>query len=155
MIKFRIIAAVSIVIVAGLIQNTGFLVFYGIKPNLLLVALIALSFFLTDLFIYAGFIMLAIILLTISGGCCLDSTVFAAIVFAAPFIGRRLHWQPLLNNLLLVGAGTFLFYLSASPVFLITNWMLVIGELIYNLVMGWILFEVFERCLKTNSILKT
>lgn len=153
--KLSLAAVLLIVIAAGLAQNTGLFILYGIKPDLLLSALIALSFFLSDIFLYGGFIVLAIIFLTLSGNCCFDSTAFALIVFAAPFIGRRFHWQPLFNNLFLIGAGTILFYLLASPTFLITNWTLVMGELIYNLVMGWILFRIFEACLKTNSILKT
>lgn len=153
--KFRLAAVLLIIIAAGFVQNTGLFVLYGIKPDLLLSALIALSFFLPDIFIYGGFIVLAVIFLTLSGNCCFDSVAFTLIVFAAPFIGRRLHWQPLFNNLFLIGAGTILFYLLASPTFLINNWPLVIGELIYNLVMGWIFFQIFDLCLKTNSILKT
>lgn len=143
--KLKLAAAVFVIILAGLAQNTNLFVVYGIKPNLILSALIALSFFLSDFFIYAGLIVLAIILLTVSGKCCFDSLVFTVIVFAAPFIGRRLHWQPIFNNLLLIGAGTVLFYLFSTPSFLITNWLFVAGELVYNLVAGWIFFEIFKR----------
>jgi hypothetical protein len=126
----------------ALLQNTNLLIFYGIKPNLVLVFLIALSFFITDIFIYLYFVLVGVIFLGFEQ---LAIALPAILSFA---VGRRLHWQPFFNNLLLVSAGTIVFYL-------LVGWSsVVLGEIIYNLVVGSAFFALIEKCLKTNSILK-
>lgn len=152
--KLRLLAATLIFILAGLFQNTGFFSIFGIKPNLLLTAVIALSFFVSDFLIYSSFVIMGAILLAFTGGFWAEQLIFAALALAIFPICRYLRWQPIFNNLLLIGAGTILFYLLSSPTFLMTNWLFVAGELVYNLVWGVIFFELFALCIKTNSMLK-
>ena len=151
----KLIAAILIFVLAGLFQNTGFFSIFGIKPNLLLAALVALSFFVKDILVYSSFILAAVILLFFQSGIMAEQLVLALIGLAAFPVGRRLPGSPLFNNLLMVGAGTILFYLFVAPSFLISAWPAVIGELVYNLLWGFIFFNIFELCLKTNSILRT
>lgn len=152
--KIRLIAATFIFVLAGMLQNTGFFVAFGIKPNLLLVAMVAISFFIKDIWTYLSFVLAAVVLVIVGGGIALEQIVLAGLGLAAFPVGRYLHWQPFFNNFLMIGAGTVLFYLLTAPAFLISDWQAVVGEIVYNLVWGWIFFELFSRWLKTNSILR-
>lgn len=143
----KLILIFSLIIILGLLQNTGILSFYGVKPNLLLAFLISISFFTHDFLIYLSFILISVILLNFQIGFALEQIIFALLTIVAFFIGRRLHWKHIFNNLLLIGASTILFYLLTSPDFLISNWLTVLLETIYNLIFGLVFFKFFEKWL--------
>ena len=142
------------VFVSGLLQNTNILNVYGIKPNITLAVLIAASFFLADFLVYLAAVLFVIVILIFQGSFQAEQLILGLLAIAAFFAEKQLHWRPILGNLVLIGAGTVIFYLLSSPAFLIGNPALVLGELAYNLFLGIIFFKIFESWL-TNSILKT
>ncbi len=144
-----------LLLLAGLLQNTEALSFFGIKPNLLLAMTIAASFFVSEMALYLFLVVAAVFLLKFSGGVELESLVFALAAVSAAWLGGRLHWRPDFNNLVLVAGGTLLFYLIADASYLVASWPQVLLELVYNLAVGMVLFKSFERWLKTSSMLKT
>lgn len=133
------------VFVSGLLQSTDILNIYGIKPNIVLAVLIAASFFLTNFLIYFSLILLAIITLLFQGGLQSEQLILGILASAAFLAEKKLHWWPILNNLVLIGMGTVIFYLLSSPAFLIGNPLLVLGELTYNLVLGSLFFKLFHH----------
>lgn len=152
--KLKFTLAVLIFVLAGLFQNTEFFTVFGIKPNLLLIALVAISFFIKGIQAYLNFVLASIMLSSVSGGISTEQIVLAGLALAAFPAGRYLHWQPVFNNFLIIGVATALFYLFTAPAFMLSGWQVVVGEIVYNLFVGYLLFKTFETCLKTSSILR-
>lgn len=144
-----------LLILAGLLQNTDVLNFYQIKPNLVLVFLIAISFFIPNFLTYLGLVLVGLILIAFRPGFEPEAAVLGLLAVLSFSLVRFLNLQMVYNNFLLIGASTLLFYLLTAPSFILQNPLLVFGEMVYNLVLGVIFFRIFETWLKTNSILKT
>ncbi len=138
---------VLLVIAVGAMQSTGFLNIFGVKPNALLALLVAASFFVENLGLYFFLILLADAFLKTFSILEPELIIFSGLALAAVWLGRHLRWRPVFNNLILVGASTILFYLAASPRFLLTDWKIVLGEMVYNLALGALFFKVFDQCL--------
>ena len=151
--KFFIL--VLLVIAVGLAQSAGFLNILNVKPNALLALLIAASFFVENAGLYLFLVLLADAFLKSHTVLEPELLIFSGLAVAGYWLGRHLRWWPVLNNLILVAASTVLFYLIAGPGFILASWNIVLGEVIYNMVLGAILFKIFNECLKTNSMLKT
>jgi hypothetical protein len=152
---YKYIFLVLLVILVGILQSTTVLNLYGIKPNLLLIVLIAASFFVSDTLIYLSLVFLGMIMLSFKGGFELEQLVLGILSIASFFAGQRLHWQPFLMNLFFIGIGTIIFYFMISPAFIFNNSLLVSGEVIYNLALSAIFFKLFSAWLTTNSMLRT
>ena len=151
----RFLLVLLIVLLAGVLQNTHFLNLAGVKPNLLLVVLIAASFFIEEATVYILLVLIAAILLKFQASLELELVVFALLALAAGLIGKRLHWLPIFNNLVLVAGATVLFYLLTEPAYLVGSLGAVGIELVYNLFFGIVFFKLLGQCLKTNSMLRT
>ncbi len=143
--KGRFFILLLTVVLAVILQNTGLLNVYGIKPNLALASLVSVSFFAADLASYIFLVVAALIGLKFRASFEVDSLIMAGLSLASFVMGRRLQWKPIINNILLIGGGTILFYLLASPGFIAANSQIVIGELVYNVVLGTIIFKIFEE----------
>lgn len=153
--RLKLIVAILIFVLAGLFQNTHVFAVFGVKPNLLLIALISLSFFIKDIRVYLNFVLASILISSVGGGISTEQIVLAVLTLAVFPAGRYFRWQPTFNNLLIIGVATPIFYLLTAPAFLLSGWQVVSGEIVYNLLWGFVLFEIFSLCLKTNSILRT
>lgn len=151
----RFILATSLIVILGLLQNTDLLMIAGVKPNLLLAALIAIAFFVEDVWLFSFFILLSDILLKVRGFLVPEILVFTLLAMTAAWAAARWHTQPILNNAFLIAIFTVLFYVLTSPSYLVAHFGLLVIELIYNLVIGVIVFNLFNQCLKTSSMLKT
>ena len=145
-----------LVILFGLLQSTNLVMIAGVKPNLLLVLLIALAFFVEDIWTYGFFILLAGGLLKTQGFFTPDLVVFTVLVMASAWAANTWHALPAANNLILAGAATALFYLLTGPLYIVSNFSAFGIELVCNLVLAFILYQVFDSlCLKENSMLRT
>lgn len=134
-----------LLVVTGLLQNTNLLTFYQIKPNLMLVFLIASSFFIPSLFIYLGLVLLSGILAGFRNGLELERIVLGLLGIWSFSLGRFLGWKLIYNNFFLIGISTPTFYLLTNPAFILSNWSIVLVELVYNLILGAVVFKVFEK----------
>lgn len=144
-----------LLILAGFLQNTDVFNIYGIKPNIMLVFLIACSFFISDFLIYSSLVLAAVILLIFPGGFFVDGIILGGLSILAYSLVRFFDLRIFYGNLLLVALLTPLFYLLTAPAFILAYPFLVFGEIFYNLVLGVILFKTFEKYfspqwLKTN-----
>ncbi len=151
----KVVIILFLIVVLGILQSTNLLLIGGVKPNLLLVVLIVLAFFVEDAWLYAFFIAVAAILLKVRGFFSPEILVFILLGMTSAWVAARWHTQPIVNNVFLVSVFTVLFYALTTPSYLISNLGQLGIELIYNLVIAIVLFKTFELWLKTSSMLRT
>ncbi len=144
-----------LILVMGILQNTDLLLIAGVKPNLLLVLMIALAFFVEDAWLY-GFYILECVALLASGGLFAPEIVtFVLLLLAAAWVSARWHTQAILTAGLVFAASTVFFYIFSEPTYLLSSPGLIGIELVYNVVVGLLLFKICENFLNTNSMLRT
>lgn len=134
----------SLILLVGLLtffQVLGFSVF-GVKPNLALAVAVASSFFIASF--WEGFLLvaLAVLILKFSPGFTPEILVFALIGVGAIIFKNYLPWRNFLNNLFLVVAGTFVFYLILSPNLILS--VIFAKELFSNLIAGISIFALLS-----------
>lgn len=139
----RLISLILLVAVLTLIQSFGFSVF-GVKPNLSLVAVIVVSFFIADA--WEGFLSAAIaaFLLKFSPAITRELIVFIAIAVVAILVKNYLPWRRFLNSLILISLATLVFYAFTASQFLYSAmfWK----ELLFNLLFGSLIFAFLLFC---------
>lgn len=139
----RLISLILLIAVLTLIQSSGFSIF-GVKPNLSLVAVIAVSFFIADA--WEGFLLAAIaaFLLKFSPAVARELIVFMVISVGAVLAKNYLPWRRFLNSLILISLATFVFFAFTASQFLYSAifWK----ELLLNLVFGSLVFAFLLFC---------
>ncbi|PIR89205.1 MAG: hypothetical protein COU07_01945, partial [Candidatus Harrisonbacteria bacterium CG10_big_fil_rev_8_21_14_0_10_40_38] len=134
--------AFVIVLVSGLIQNTDILSIGQLKPNLILVVLFALAFFIPSAPFYALLAVLADAIVRFHPFFVRMDFVFLFLVLASYWVSGRLPSKPMFNYVIIITIGTLLLYALASPSFIIKAPVTVFFELIYNNIIGFIIFLV-------------
>lgn len=147
-IDIRIRLAVTsfvMVMVASALMFSGALRINGIAPNAVLVVLIVVSFFSENTLFYILLALVGALFVratpTIFDPLAVATTILALLVF---FLQRRMVWPGMLGTILTVGATTILLYVGIAPGFLWQHPGLVGLELVYNVVIGLVVFEVFN-----------
>lgn len=133
--------------VAGFLQNTNLVNLGDIKPNLTLVVLIALSFFMTNFFYYLILVLVAGIFLKFEAVFELNNLAFTLILFAVYWLERKLPGRPFLNNVLLIAVSTLVFYALVDFTFLNSYPLTVFKEMVYNIILGILVFFISRRFL--------
>jgi hypothetical protein len=131
---------IALVALAAIAQGAPAIAIAGVKPNVVLTVLIILSFFTSGVFSYFIFLFVGAVLLRFSSS--FDPALLALLVTAlgAFALHRRLPWHDGINNLVLIGVGTVLFYILADFHFLTIDPFTLFGEAVYNMVVGTALF---------------
>ena len=134
----RLFFLIFLTILFSFVQTTGFSIF-GVKPNLALMAVVAVSFFISD--IWEGFLLVLMSALILKFGPEVGNKeiiIFSLIGAAAVFSKRYLIWQQLINCLILLVVATLLFYVFLSPSFIFSR--IFLQEISYNIISGIIIF---------------
>ncbi|MDP3953475.1 MAG: hypothetical protein Q8P99_01480 [bacterium] len=126
-----------LITVGAFVQNSHFIL-WGVKPNLVLTAIVALSLFEKDWLrrSLATLLGTALLILELTFG--FDTVFLLVLFFAAMASVDLLPWRPLLNGTVALTAATLIINLSGFQlgVFVL--------ELIYNLVLLLALFAMFN-----------
>lgn len=122
-------------------QAFGFSVF-GIKPNLALIAVIAASFFLSN--IWEGFLLVALaaLILKFAPGFQTEIFIFSLIGAVIIIAKNYLPWHHFLAGIILIIFGTIAFYCLLAPHLILS--FVFIKELIINLVFSIPVFTFFS-----------
>ncbi|MEK7640862.1 MAG: hypothetical protein AAB389_02600 [Patescibacteria group bacterium] len=150
----RLAILLPIILLAGLFQNTNVFNIFGIKPNLLLAVLVAAIFFLDQILEVVAALALALLISDFRAGFAGESAALTLLVLVSPLLSRRLPWNPFINNMVLVGGFTVVFYLLTSPGYVIGLPFGVLGEVLYNALFAAIFYNLFNLCIRTNSMLR-
>lgn len=149
--KVGIIASVLVLVAAALMQHASLRI-GGIAPNVLLVSLIVISFYVEQVFWYAGLVIVAAALVRTSpvffDPVALTTIALALIVF---FLQRRMVWPGLVAASLLTCGATIATYLCIEPYFIWQHTGVLIGELVYNVGISIIVFEVLRLLVGASS----
>ena len=134
----------TLILLVGLLiffQVLGFSVF-GVKPNLALATIIAISFFVAN--IWEGFLLVTLValILKFTPGFAKEILVFTLLGIGAIFIKNYLPWQNFLSNLFLIAVATFIFYLSLTPKFILSA--IFAKELFLNIIAGILVFALLS-----------
>lgn len=143
----RLIFTVIVLLLAGFIQNTALLNIGALKPNVSLVVLIVTAFFITNSLNYLILVLIAGVFLRFEPGLDLANIVFTMIALASFLAIKKMPGQPFLINLFLIALSTFVFYLVLDWRFLAGEAFIVGGEMVYNVILGSILFAFFDKFL--------
>lgn len=141
----RLIVAVILILVAGVLQNTSLLELGGVRPNVALAVLITLTIFINETLSYLVLVLLAGILLRFESGFELVNLVFAGVALLVFFLHRRLPGRAFLSNLILIALGTLIFHSLADWRFVLLEPLTVFGEMVYNIILGAGLFLLSQR----------
>ncbi|MEK7192355.1 MAG: hypothetical protein AAB646_02485 [Patescibacteria group bacterium] len=140
----RVLISFTIIVLAGILQNSNFLNVLGIKPNLLLVALISLSFVINFFTNYLVFLLIGLFFLRFTMAPELEIFVFTVLSLAAFFLAKRLPWLWAANSIALIFSSTLIFYLLLKPSFIYNHFSVFIGEAIYNSLLGILVFLAIQ-----------
>ncbi len=141
----KFVLALTLIVVSGLIQNTGFFLAFGIKPNLLLAVLVAASFFMESFAAYLGLLAGALFFLRFESGFRPELLAFAVLAVSVFLVNRLLPWRQSVNNLVLAALFVILFYALADISYLWTNLAAVVGEIIYTSIFSILFYDLFRQ----------
>lgn len=138
----RLIWFIILVAVAALLQQIPGFGIGGVRPNLVLIVVLALSFVTRGFLEYL--ILLAAAAVFINPGLKVTGA-FLAVVLIAYFFSKLLPWRALLSYLFLLALSTTGFYLLTAVSFIRKSPSLFFQELFYNLVIGGLFFIILSR----------
>lgn len=133
-----------LVAAAGFIQNTDALNAFGVKPNLTLVVLVALSFFVPKFYEYLILVLEAVLLLRFETRFEVSLLIFAGLAFVVFWLCEKMPSSNFLNNMILAGTATILFYLISDWFFFARETALIFKEAVYNIAIGMIVFSALN-----------
>ena len=147
---YKKIALVASVIFLSFIQHLGAFSIFTVKPNLVFVFILVLSFFEIEFLLY--FILVLISYLFLRSGLAIDWSVLVSsgLLFLGYWLAKILPWQQIFNMMFLIILLTIVFYLIISFQFVINNISLLIGEILYNLLWGLIFYSWINYILKNR-----
>lgn len=143
----QVLMAVLLVSAAGFFQNSNLLNFLNIKPNLSLVVLITLTFFFSDFRYYLIPVFLAGVFLRFQPGLEAETIIFTALVLLAFLVREKLPGKIFFANIFLIAAATLIFSLVSNFSFFTRETITILGEMIYNVILGMFIFLFLKRVL--------
>ena len=141
----QIVRYAFLVLAAGFLQHSPLLNAFGVKPNLILIALVALSFVATKAQQYIVLLMVGLAVMQFRDAPETELLALGILAFAAFVVGRRLPWRWIFNNGILLAVATVAFYLLTQSSFLYTHGVSVAVELLLNVFTGTLLFLSFAQ----------
>ncbi len=137
----EIIAGEALLFVAALFQGTALLTIAGVKPNIVLVFLVALAFAASNFTIYFFFVLGGIFFLRFSPAFEVSLLALGAICLFVFIIKERLPWQEFVNCLICIAFATITFYLFLDTSFIGREPLTVLAEVAYNMAIGTAAFS--------------
>lgn len=142
---YQSLVSFLIVALAAYAQVEGILKIGDVNPNLVLVAVIAFSFFAANFLHLLALILCAALLLMWQPGISYELLAFVALLSGAVFLKRFIRWQMALTSTALIGSVTLLYAIAANPEFVMRHPFILFGEFVYNMALGSVLFVIFGQ----------
>ena len=147
---FRWVTTGIIVFGLALIQTTTIIMPFGVKPNFILTALTALSFFVSSFTLFMVFVLGSLFIAQFYPyfeASILLLGLWSIIIF---FMGHRLAGKPFFNNLFIIIVATIVFYAVIDFGFLRNSAGTVFLEIVCNVILGSVLFWIFKALFREN-----
>ena len=140
--------AVVVFILLVFFQTTSWVIFFGVRPNLVLILLTTLSFFVGHWLLFLAAAIFAGLVI-FSASSFWPALVLVVLGLSAFWLGHRLPGRPFFNNSFIIILSTLIFYGVINPDFLSLNPMLVVLEASLNVFLGslffWFLLFLFRE----------
>ena len=140
------VTAFALVALAAACSQAGLLRIAGVAPNILLVVLVVVSFFSDNILFYLLIVFFAI-LMGRATPLVFDpfATVTAVLAVVVFWLQRHLVWPGFIGTAITVSVTTLLTYVIIAPTMLWQHPGLVASEVVYNVGVGIVLFELLYR----------
>ena len=130
--------------IISLVQSLSLVVFNGVKPNLVLAALIVLIFYERSLGSYLILVFVSLAFLNYSALISKEVAVFGLLMLSAFYFKKYLSENLFLYSFFLTAILTSLFYLIIDPKFIFYNFNIFSLELMYNVVASLIFGYLYQ-----------
>ena len=145
------ITGVLLVLLAGALQMHRAFPVAGIRPNFILTALIVVSFFVEDTPWYLATALIASISIRFSGGWSIEALAIILIGIGVFFIKSKIVWPGVYGSAILIALSTLVLYAFIGIHFLFSSFGIVAAEILYNIALGFILYESLEWLTKRSA----
>lgn len=139
----KISGLIFLLLAVAWLQGANFYIF-GVKPNWILAVFVALVFVIIDFWFFAMLVFLTSAALRFQPDFSWELTSLVLIALTVFFLVRRLPWKESVNFFILMVFGSAVFYLLINPAIFYVRPGVFLLELVYNLILGFILLLVFE-----------
>lgn len=136
------IYALAALVVGATLQSGEYLTIAGVKPNLMLVLLAVFSLYATHFFPFGILAVSGVFMIDFSPGVSWDMGALLLVALLFFYARNRFLAPGLLATILFSVLGTVLFYLLISPSLLYDGVAILAKELVYNGLLGVLLFTV-------------
>lgn len=142
------IILIAATVILGLLQHLPIFNIFGIRPNLLLIFLLAVCFFEINFLFYLILVLISYLLLRLNFNIDIPTLTLSALLILGYWLAKIFPWQQIFNLMFLIILLNIAFYSIISPQFIMNNTSLLMGEILYNLVLGSIFYSLFSKLLK-------
>jgi len=140
----QLFSGLIFIFIAFFLQQSSLLDISYITPNILLVVSISLVFFIREKTLYYFLAFFVSFFIYISTGSLSVSGFFFALIVTAFFIHTHLPASSFISFIFLVGIATPVLYLFIDPSFSLSNPVTILGEMLYNIGIGMIVFFMVQ-----------
>ena len=146
-----VVFSVIAILLAATLQSSHMFGIVGIRPDLVLVVLVVLSFFTESLVVFSLLVLLGSIGIHFEPGISAEPVALAVLSLTGFFIKNRAVWPGLAATGILLFLGTFALYALIEPSFIYNHFTVVLFEAVYNIVLGLVLFEAISLYVKKTQ----
>lgn len=136
---------VAALFVAATLQNSELLTAFGVKPNLVLMLLASLTFFIPRLFVYGSLAVLGALFIDFAPGLSQEGVAMLIVALFLYYLRARFINAGTFTAVGFAAFATVLFYLLVSPTLLYHEVGMVLAEFAYNAFWVAILFNLNYR----------
>ena len=142
------ILSIGLVLCSATLQGQHMFGVLGIRPNLVLVSLITLAFFINEALLFLLLIILGTIGVSFGSGVSLEAVALAVVVLGAFLTKERVIWPGVFATGILIFFGTFILYAILSSSFIYNHLGTVFFEAMYNVALGVVSYEMLSFYVK-------
>jgi hypothetical protein len=133
-------------------MNLNFLVFFGAKPNLLLIFLLSFLSLKRSFLEFAFLSLSSLFALSWLPLFSRELFSFALFLLLAYFSGYFISFESSSGFLFLLAVSTFVFYAFVNPSFLLSSPLVITLEAALNFIIGWFFFLFLKRFFSKNNV---
>lgn len=139
----KIAGLIILVVAAAWIQGANFYLF-GVKPNWVLTILIVSAFMVSDFWLYAVLVFLGAATLRFQPVFSWELVALVVMALALFWAARYLPLKEAINFIILLTVAPPLFYLLTAPRLLYLRPGILLLEIVYNFILGFVFILIFK-----------
>ena len=138
------IQVILLIILIAALQHSRVLTVMGVAPNVMLALTVALAFFIDSFLLFLIMAIVAGAFIRFAPGLSVASAVFIVCAVIGYWLRRRIVQPGLVAYCITIGTASILFTILMAPGFIIRYPALFLGEVLYTMISGVLLFELIK-----------